>query len=175
MAMVLSRRQIAVVGAASCGDRTARLAEEVGRLLAGEGAAVLTGGGGGVMEAASRGATEAGGQTVGILPGTDRRATPPNAWVDTALFTGLGQARNVVLVLSADAVVAIGGSWGTLSEIALAAKHGRPVVLLDSWSLRPPDASDSGLPVATDPTDAVDLLVASLRPSPSSSAKELEP
>lgn len=175
MPMSLSRLQIAVVGAASCDDQTTRLAEEVGRQLAEAGAAVLTGGGGGVMGAASRGAQEAGGQTIGILPGTDRGATPPNAWVDTALFTGLGQARNLVLVLSADAVVAIGGSWGTLSEIALAAKHGRPVVLLDSWHLQPPNVSDAGLPVATDPTEAVDLLVASLRPSPSSSSKELEP
>lgn len=107
------------------------------------------------MEAASRGARSEGGKTVGVLPGTSMRETPPNPWVETAVFTGLGQARNLVLVLSADAVVAVGGAWGTLSEIALAKKHGRPVVLLDSWTLTPPEgAPGEGLEVAREASEA---------------------
>lgn len=101
------------------------------------------------MEAACLGAREEGGSTVGVLPGSSARGTPPNPYVETAVFTGLGQARNLVLVLSVDAVVAIGGSWGTLSEIALAKKHERPVVLLDSWELVAPEGTDAKVPEVT--------------------------
>jgi uncharacterized protein (TIGR00725 family) len=107
------------------------LAEEVGRRLAAAGAVLLCGGLGGVMEAACRGARAGGGHTIGILPGTER--TEANPFVDVAVATGLGQARNVLIVLSSDALIAIGGGFGTLSEIALALRHGRPVVGLRTW------------------------------------------
>jgi uncharacterized protein (TIGR00725 family) len=90
------------------------------------------------MEAAAEGATGAGGFTVGILPGADASESPPNPHIQLPLYTGMGQARNLVLVLSADAVIAVEGGWGTLSEIALAAKHQRPLILLGSWNLKPP-------------------------------------
>lgn len=107
------------------------LAEEVGRRLARAGAALICGGLGGVMEAACRGAHAAGGRTIGILPGSER--TEANPFVDVAVVTGMGQARNVLIVLSADALIAIGGGLGTLSEIALALRHGKPVVGLRTW------------------------------------------
>lgn len=90
------------------------------------------------MAAASSGARAAGGLVVGILPGATAAESPPNPDLTVALYTGLGQARNAVVVLSAEAVIAIGGSWGTLSEIALARRHARPVVLLGTWSASPP-------------------------------------
>lgn len=149
-------RRIAVVGAGVCGERLAGLARETGRRIAAAGAVLLSGGRGGVMAAASEGARAAGGLTVGVLPGTDARASPPDPAVQLPLFTGLGQARNLVLVLSAEAVIAVGGAWGTLSEIALALKHGRPVVLLESWSLERPDGvPEPRLVTAADPEEAV--------------------
>lgn len=148
--------QIAVIGAGDCGPRLAGLAEEVGRHLAEAGAVLLTGGRGGVMAAASRGARSAGGRTVGILPGADPRSSPPDEAVELALYTGMGQARNLVLVLSAQAVIAVGGAWGTLSEVAMALKHGRPVVLLESWELRRPDGyPEPRLQRAETPAEAV--------------------
>lgn len=139
------RPQIAVVGAASCDERSAALAHAVGEEAARAGAVILTGGRGGVMAAASVGAAAAGGLVVGVLPGTGSSDSPPNEAVEVVLFTGLGQARNQVLVLSADAVIAIGGGWGTLSEIAMALKYGRPVVLVDSWRLARPDGEPEPL------------------------------
>lgn len=124
--------RIAVVGGAACTPEEARHAEEIGRLLALANAVVLTGGRGGVMEAASRGAVQAGGLTVGILPGESE--SQANPWVALSIITGLGEARNAVLVRTAEAVIAVGGEYGTLSEIALALKFGRPVVGLNSWS-----------------------------------------
>jgi len=108
-------------------------AEEVGQLLARGGAVVITGGLGGVMRAASRGALSAGGQTIGILPGAD--ASDANEYVRMPIATGLGVARNLVVVTAADAVVAVGGRHGTLSEIGLALRMGRHVVALSSWRL----------------------------------------
>ena len=123
-------------------------AREVGRLLAARGAIVLTGGLGGVMEAASRGAYEAGGTTVGLLPGADR--ADGNAYLSVGLPTGLGEMRNALLVRSADAVIAVGCSWGTLSEVALAVRTGVPIVAIECWDL--PD----GGPVRVDgPSEAV--------------------
>jgi uncharacterized protein (TIGR00725 family) len=130
-----------VVGA---GDATAaqrEAAEEVGRLLAEAGAIVVTGGRGGVMEAASKGARSAGGLTLGILPGADRREANP--YVQVAVPTGMGEARNALVVRAADALVAVGGEWGTLSEIALARKTGKPVVGLGTWDLDGVERSDS--------------------------------
>lgn len=109
----------------------------VGRSLAQNGFVVLTGGLGGVMEAASKGAREAGGTTVGILPGT-RMTTPANQYVDIAVYTGMGEARNIINVRSCLAAIAIGGEYGTLSEIALALKGQCPIILLNSWQFTPP-------------------------------------
>lgn len=122
---------IAVVGAGVCSEAEAALAEEVGRLLAEAGAVLLTGGRGGVMEAASRGAAQAGGLVVGILPGD--HAGEANSWVALPIVTGLGEARNAVLVRTAQAVIAVGGEYGTLSEIAFALRFGRPVIGIQTW------------------------------------------
>lgn len=154
----MRRPQIAVVGGASCDDHHQELARATGEALARAGAVVISGGRGGVMEAASRGAKAAGGLVVGILPGGDARSSPPNDAVDVAIFTGIGQARNLAVVSSAAAVIAVGGGWGTLSEIALARKIDVPVVLLDSWRLERPDqAADPGLRSARTADEAVRL------------------
>ncbi len=137
--------QIAVFGAGSCDETLCQLAYDVGEALGRAGARLVCGGRGGVMEAASRGARDAGGLVVGVLPGRDAGESPPNDAVGVALFTGLGQARNLVVALSGAAAIAVGGSWGTLSEIALALKHGIPVVSLDSWRPRRPDGRDEPL------------------------------
>jgi uncharacterized protein (TIGR00725 family) len=123
---------ISVIGDSSCSSGEAKLAEKVGELLAGEGAIIICGGLGGVMEAACRGAKSRGGLTVGILPGQDPSTSNP--WVDIPVVTGVGEARNVAVVKSAQAVIAIGGRYGTLSEIALALKSGIPVVGVNTWS-----------------------------------------
>lgn len=131
--MTDDRPYVAVSGGGEAGDDACRAAEEVGAELARRGAVVLTGGLGGVMEAASRGAKAAGGLTIGILPSEDR--TGANPWIDVALPTGMGEGRNVLLVRAADAVVAVAGEFGTLSEIALALRLGKPVVGLGTWEL----------------------------------------
>jgi uncharacterized protein (TIGR00725 family) len=118
----------------------------VGRELAARGAVLVCGGLGGVMEAACRGAKDAGGRTVGILPGTDRAAANP--FVDIAIPTGLGEARNALVVGAADGLIAVGGGYGTLSEIALALKAGKRVVGLDSWDIE-------GVVAVGDPAAAV--------------------
>lgn len=130
-----------MVGPGDATDAQRAVAEDVGRLLAEAGAIVVTGGHSGVMEAASKGAREAGGTTLGILPGADRREA--NEWVSVAVPTGMGEARNALVVRAADAVIAVGGAWGTLSEIALARKTGKPVAGLDSWELDGVDRFDS--------------------------------
>ncbi len=124
---------VAVVGGGVCSDAEAALAREVGARLAEAGIGVVCGGGGGVMAAACEGARRAGGLTIGILPGNSR--TEANPWVDIALPTGLGEARNTLIVRCARAVIAIGGEFGTLSEIAFALKLGIPVIGLDTWEL----------------------------------------
>jgi uncharacterized protein (TIGR00725 family) len=130
------------------------VAEEVGRGLAEAGAVLVCGGLGGVMAAACRGAVAAGGTTVGILPGADR--SEANPWVVVPLATGLGEARNALVVRSVDVLVAVGGGWGTLSEIALALRGGRPVVGVGTWRLVPPGAEvTSGVEEVADPTAAV--------------------
>lgn len=153
---------VAVVGGGDTDIHRDALAEEVGRRLAEAGATLVCGGLDGVMAAACRGAADAGGRTVGILPGTDRHASPPNPYVEIAVFTGLGQARNLLVVLSGDAVIAIGGGWGTLSEIALARKHGRPVVQLAGEPIVTPDGrSDPGVVPAATAEQAVTLALRS--------------
>lgn len=154
---------LAVVGSASCDAGTAALAEEVGREIGRLGAVLVCGGRGGVMEAACRGARWAGGTTVGILPGTDRAQANP--YVDIPIVTGLGEARNALVVRSADAVIAISGGYGTLSEIALALKMGRPVVGIGTWGLRAPNQTESGLWRADTPAEAVrEAIALSRRP-----------
>jgi hypothetical protein len=124
---------IAVVGSGQAPQAQRHMAEEVGRAVAEAGAVLVCGGLGGVMEAACRGAQSAGGLTVGILPGLDR--ADANRHVDVAIATGLGEARNALVVRAADAVVAVAGEYGTLSEIALALQAGIPVIGLDTWEL----------------------------------------
>src|SRR4051812_17395433 len=126
---------IAVIGAGRASPEQVDAAEAVGRGLAEAGAVLVCGGLGGVMEAACRGSKAAGGTTVGLLPGDDR--TQANEHVDVALATGLGEARNALIVRAVDALVAVGGEYGTLSEIALALKTGKPVVGIGSWDLEP--------------------------------------
>ena len=123
-----------VVAVCGSGDEESDVAFELGRLLARRGAVVVTGGLGGVMASASRGAASAGGTVVGVLPGLDRREA--NEWVTVAIPTGLGELRNGLVVRAADAVVAVGGGYGTLSEIALALKAGKRVVGIGSWEIR---------------------------------------
>jgi hypothetical protein len=122
---------ISVIGAGSCDKKTYVMAEDVGRLVTQGGAILITGGLGGVMEAASKGANEAGGTVIGILPGFSK--TDANAYVTVPLTTGLSHARNVIIVRSADAVIAVAGEYGTLSEIAIALKLGKPVIGINTW------------------------------------------
>ncbi len=142
---------VAGPGAASAGDAELALAEEVGAGLAEAGAVVVTGGLGGVMEAACRGARSRLGMTVGLLPGTDRREA--NGWVEIAIPTGLGELRNGLLVRAGDALVAIGGGHGTLSEVALALKAGKRVVGLGFGY------EVDGVEAASSPEDAVAQLL----------------
>ena len=159
---VLRPPYVAVIGDGEPGGpdapRIIEWAEEVGQLLARAGATVITGGLGGVMRAASRGALMAGGETIGILPGAD--ASEANEYVSTPIATGLGVARNLVVVTSADAVIAVGGRHGTLSEIGLALRMGRHVVGLSSWRLES-DHRMGGPRVhrASGPRDAVALAL----------------
>ncbi len=122
---------ISVIGAGSCNNKTNIIAEDVGRLVAQSGAILITGGLGGVMEAASKGANEAGGTVIGILPGFSKKDA--NAYVTVPITTGLSHARNVIIVRSADVVIAVAGEYGTLSEIAIALKLGKPVIGINTW------------------------------------------
>jgi len=137
------------------------MADTVGHAIAEAGAVLVCGGLDGVMEAACRGAHRAGGITVGILPGRDRGAA--NAHVDIAIPTGLGEARNALVVRAADAVVAVAGEYGTLSEIALALQAGIPVVGLDTWELGRGGEPDDAVVRATDPAQAVGLALSLAR------------
>lgn len=139
--------QVSVIGS---GTEHERAAEEVGRLLAARGCVVVTGGLGEVMAAAHRGAKAAGGTTIAILPGESRAEA--NAWADHVVVTGVGHARNLAVAASGDAVIAVGGSWGTLAEIAFAMRLGRRVVVLDGPSVE-------GVPRAATPLEAVDAVL----------------
>jgi uncharacterized protein (TIGR00725 family) len=148
---------VAVVGPGEASAGDVERAEQVGSELARRGAVLVCGGLGGVMEAACRGAKEEGGTTVGILPGAQRSQANPH--VDVALATGLGEARNALVVRAADALIAVGGGYGTLSEIALALKAGVPVVGIETWDIE-------GVEAAGDPEQAVAAaLSAGRRPS----------
>src|SRR6266496_1753038 len=142
--------QVAVIGS---GSEHETRAEEVGRLLAERSCTVVTGGLGEVMAAAARGAKEAGGTTIGILPG--ERPADANQWIDHAVATGIGHARNLAVVASGDAVIAVGGSWGTLAEISIARRLGRPVVVLEpGWQVE-----GEGIERAATPAEAVELAL----------------
>jgi len=132
---------VAVVGPGEAEPDEIAAAEQVGAELARREAVVVCGGLGGVMEAACRGAKEVGGTTVGILPGVDRGAA--NRFVDVALPTGLGEARNALVVRAADVLIAVGGAYGTLSEIALALKGGKRVIGLRSWEIDGVEAAEN--------------------------------
>lgn len=129
--MDLKNKRIGIIGAGIANKEVYALAYKIGKLLAEKGAIIYTGGLGGVMEAASKGAFEAGGITVGILPGN--KAEEANPYVKVIVLTDMGHARNVILVRSVEAVVAIAGEYGTLSEIALALKMWKPVIGLRTW------------------------------------------
>jgi len=147
----MANLQVAVIGS---GAEHVQRAEEVGRLLAEHGCSVVCGGLGDVMAAAARGAKAAGGTTIGILPGESRRGA--NEWIDHVVVTGIGHARNLAVVASGDAVIAVGGRWGTLAEIGFARVLGRPGVVLDpGWEIE-------GLERASSPVEAVERALASI-------------
>jgi uncharacterized protein (TIGR00725 family) len=144
---------VAVVGPGDASPQELQAAEDVGARLAARGAIVVTGGLGGVMEAACRGARSRRGRTIGLLPGEDRDAA--NGWVEIAIATGLGELRNGLVVRAADGLVAVGGGHGTLSEVALALKLGRPVVGLGTWEVH-------GVEHVSTPEEAIDRISALL-------------
>lgn len=150
---------VAVVGPGEASQHEAEQAEEVGRLLAQQGATLICGGLGGVMAAACRGASEAGGITVGLLPGADRAQA--NEWVSVPIPTGLGELRNGLIVRAAQALIAIGGGYGTLSEVALALKMGVPVIGLGGWEIE-------GIEPQSDPAVAVERALTLTACPPSS-------
>lgn len=152
--MSLQQPQIAVIGAAVCDEATSKLAEAVGQKIAQRHGILICGGLGGVMEAAARGAKESGGITLGILPGSDPQEANP--YIALKVVTNLGHARNVLIAHSADALIAVAGGYGTLSEIAIALKIGKPVVALNSWQ------PTSRVTVANTPEDAVNKAFAAI-------------
>ena len=159
----MPRRAIAVIGQGAPDEGAAAdAALAAARLLAQAGATVVTGGLGGVMAAAGGGARAAGGSVTAILPGTDRAAAHE---ADVVVCSGVGEARDLAVVASADAVIAVGGGWGTLAEIGLARKLGRPVVLLESWSIAEPGAApeSSACPTAASPEAAVCMALEAAR------------
>lgn len=150
--------KITVIGDSACSAEEAKLAETVGALLAERGVTVVCGGLCGVMEAACRGAKSEGGMTVGILPSQD--SSMANSWVDISIVTGMGEARNVAVVKSGQAIIAIGGGYGTLSEIAHALKSSIPVIGLNTWSLSRNGVEDDSIIRVHSAAEAVDKAIA---------------
>ena len=146
--------KIAVCGGSEANSKTLKLAEEIGRLIAGKGGIVVSGGLGGVMESAAKGARSGGGLNIGFLPGEDSSAA--NEFVDIVLPTGLGHTRNMMIILAADAAIALPGKYGTLTEISFALLHGRPVISLGSWQV------DEGVIIASSAKEAVEKAFAAL-------------
>ncbi len=151
--MISNKKFIAVIGGSQPSSAEAQLAEAVGRELAKQGAILVCGGLGGVMEAACKGASSEGGVTIGILPGDKRQAA--NSYVQIPIVTGMGYARNVAVVKSAQAVIAVGGSYGTLSEISHALQSGIPVIGLNTWALSRNSQQDNSIITVQSPTEAV--------------------
>jgi len=152
---------VAIIGNSSCSPEEAKLAQTIGELLAERGAILVCGGLGGVMEAACHGAKSKGGLTVGILPGQD--SSTANPWVDVPVVTAIGEARNVAVVRSAQAVIAIGGGYGTLSEIAYALKSGIPIIGLNTWSLSRNGRQDDSIIRVQSAAEAVDKAISLAR------------
>jgi uncharacterized protein (TIGR00725 family) len=148
---------IAIAGPGTADNEAEELAFKAGSLLAKRGAVVVTGGLGGSMEAACRGAKKERGATIGILPGSSRDEA--NSFVDVAIATGMGEARNALIVRTVDALIAVGGGFGTLSEIAFALKLGKPVVGLGTWELRQMGAPVKGVVPAQTADEAVNLAL----------------
>ena len=144
---------IGVIGGSVCNPEIEKTAEEVGRLIAQKGGIVICGGLGGVMEAAAKGAKEAGGTTIGVLPGAN--PDDANKYIDIPLPTGIGYARNVIIVNASQAVIAVDGKYGTLSEIAFCLQLGVPVVSLFSWNI------DKSIITADNPEQAVNIAFSS--------------
>ncbi|MBM4433188.1 MAG: TIGR00725 family protein [Chloroflexi bacterium] len=151
--MTDEKKLIAVIGGGECSAEEAELAEEVGREIARRGAILICGGLSGVMEAACKGARSEGGMTIGILPGDSRRQA--NSYVQIPIVTGMGYARNVIVVKSAQAVIAIGGSYGTLSEISHALQSNTPVIGLNTWSFSKNGKADKSIIRAKNAVGAV--------------------
>lgn len=151
--MAGNNKFIAVIGGSQPSAKETRLAEAVGRELAKQGVIVVCGGLGGVMEATCKGASSEGGLTVGILPGDSRESANP--YVQIPIVTGMGYARNIAVVKSAQAVIAIGGSYGTLSEISYALANGIPVIGLKTWSLSKNGKQDNSITIVQSPAEAV--------------------
>jgi uncharacterized protein (TIGR00725 family) len=151
------KKFVAIIGGFPCSPEEARMAEEAGRRLAKKGAILICGGEGGVMEAACKGAQGEGGLTIGILPGDNRLAANP--YVAVPVVTGIGAARNVIIVKSAQAVIAIGGGYGTLSEIGFALKNQIPVIGLNTWAFSRQNEQDNSIICTDDPVEAANLAV----------------
>ena len=150
----MKKKIVGVIGASTADSATLNKAEKVGRLIAKNGAILVCGGLGGVMEAACRGAKAIGGLTVGILPGTD--PSEANPYVDIPIVTGIRCARNVIITRTAQAVIAVGGSYGTLSEIGFALAFGTPVVGLGTWEVKREGHPPAPIVYAATPEEAVD-------------------
>ncbi len=154
-------RYVSVIGASRASAELAAKAEELGELLAERGCVVVCGGREGVMEAVARGAKKMGGVTLGILPEADRHRAAPG--LTYSVCSAMGHARNLSVVASGDVVIALGGAWGTLSEIALARSVGKHVILLDTWDVTPPEGGElDGVRRAETPAEAVELALATL-------------
>ena len=151
------KRYVSVCGSSEAGQRELDYAEQVGKLLAEAGAIVICGGLGGVMDAAARGATSAGGIAVGLLPDFDRHGASEHLTI--ALPLGMGEARNALVARTADVLIAIGGEWGTLSEIALGKKMGKTVIGLNTWEPRRDGIPIEGIVSADSPEEAVRLAL----------------
>ena len=154
MKEISKRPRIGLIGGSKAGKKFLEIAEDVGRLVAERGGVLVCGGMAGVMEAACRGAKEAGGLTVGIIPGAKR--ADANAWVDIAIATGMGYTRNALVVMNSDAIIAVDGAYGTLSEIAYAMIHEKKVIGLGTWEIE-------GVVAAKNPKDAVARAFASVK------------
>jgi uncharacterized protein (TIGR00725 family) len=153
----MKKRYIGVIGGFPCTQEEAFKAEKVGCELARQNVILICGGEGGVMEAACKGAQSEGGITIGILPGNNRKSANP--YVSIPIVTGLNEARNLIVVKSSQSVIAIGGGYGTLSEISFALKNGIPVIGLNTWSVSRNDKIDRSIILAEDPVSAVNLAI----------------
>lgn len=153
----MRRRLIGVIGSSRGTERQLMLARQVGALIAARGAVLLCGGMTGVMQAAAQGAQAAGGLTIGILPGANAYESPPNEYIEIALFTGMREGRNYLIACASEGLIAIGGGYGTLSEIALGLRLGKPVVLLESWQFQAAGEAVQ-VPSANSAEEAVETL-----------------